>query len=138
LPPSRRLFQWVRCCPAELRLVAIGWARPATTGIDIVGVLAGFTRTIASADAVIAATTDRWEKVVFDAAIQVSLELARAEARMTTLAKLLKRKQQLTERLEEEPGSHEREEIERLLLEIDEALDLLGEARPGTSERAEQ
>ena len=54
---------------------------------------------------------------------------------MTTLAKLLKRKQQLLQRLEEEPGSHEREEIERLLLEIDEALDLLEEARPGTSER---
>ena len=57
---------------------------------------------------------------------------------MTTLAKLLKRKQQLLERLEEEPGSHEREEIERLLLEIDEVLDRLEEARPGTSERAEQ
>jgi predicted CopG family antitoxin len=57
---------------------------------------------------------------------------------MTTLAKLLKRKQQLVERLEEEPGSHEREEIERLLLEIDEVLDRLEEARPGTSERAEQ
>jgi predicted CopG family antitoxin len=57
---------------------------------------------------------------------------------MTTLAKLLKRKQQLVERLEEEPGSHEREEIERLLLEIDEVLDHLEEARPGTSERAEQ
>jgi predicted CopG family antitoxin len=57
---------------------------------------------------------------------------------MTTLAKLLERKQQLIERLEEEPGSHEREEIERLLLEIDEVLDRLEEARPGTSERAEQ
>ena len=57
---------------------------------------------------------------------------------MTTLAKLLKRKQQLLERLEEEPGSREREEIERLLLEIDEVLDRLEEARPGTSERAEQ
>jgi hypothetical protein len=57
---------------------------------------------------------------------------------MTTLAKLLKRKQQLVERLEEEPGSHEREEIERLLLEIDDALNLLKEARPGTSKRAEQ
>jgi len=57
---------------------------------------------------------------------------------MTTLAKLLKRKQQLVERLEEEPGSHEREEIERLLLEIDEVLNLLEEAQPGASKQAEQ
>ncbi len=32
---------------------------------------------------------------------------------MTTLAKLLVRKQQLIERLEKNPGVHEREEIER-------------------------
>jgi hypothetical protein len=32
---------------------------------------------------------------------------------MTTLAKLLARKQQLLERLQEYPGPHEREEIER-------------------------
>jgi hypothetical protein len=52
---------------------------------------------------------------------------------MTTLANLLARKRQLFARLEEEPGPHERAEIERLLAEIEEALDLLDEARPGTS-----
>jgi hypothetical protein len=52
---------------------------------------------------------------------------------MTTLAKLLARKQQLLERLQEGPGTHERDEIERLLAEIDEALTLLDEAGPGTS-----
>ncbi|WP_407181297.1 hypothetical protein [Bradyrhizobium sp. STM 3562] len=52
---------------------------------------------------------------------------------MTTLAKLLAQKQQLLDRLQADPGPHEREEIERLLAEIDEALRLLDEARPGTS-----
>lgn len=52
---------------------------------------------------------------------------------MTTLAKLLARKQELIERLGENPGVHEREEIERQLAEIDEALNLLDEAGPGTS-----
>ena len=52
---------------------------------------------------------------------------------MTSLAKLLAQKQRLLERLEEGPGSHERDEIERLLAEIDAALDLLDESGPGTS-----
>ncbi|MGE5157193.1 MAG: hypothetical protein ACM3OF_03500 [Gemmatimonas sp.] len=56
---------------------------------------------------------------------------------MTTLAKLLARKQQLLDRLQEDPGPNEREEIERLLAEIDEALGLLDEAGPGTSENEE-
>jgi hypothetical protein len=43
----------------------------------------------------------------------------------TTLAKLLQQKQQLIERLQEEPGPEEREQIERLLAKIDRALDLL-------------
>ncbi len=34
---------------------------------------------------------------------------------MTTVAKLLARKQQLVERLKEDPGPHECDEIERLL-----------------------
>jgi hypothetical protein len=34
---------------------------------------------------------------------------------MTTAAKLLARKQQLLERLQENPSPHERDEIERLL-----------------------
>jgi len=55
---------------------------------------------------------------------------------MTTAAKLLARKQQLLERLQENPSPHERDEIERLLAEIDTALDLLDEAGPGvTSDR---
>jgi hypothetical protein len=52
---------------------------------------------------------------------------------MTTLAKLLARKQQLLERLQEDPGQHERDEIGRQLQEIDMALNLLDEAGPGTS-----
>jgi hypothetical protein len=35
---------------------------------------------------------------------------------MTTVANLLARKQQLLERLQERPGPHERDEIERLLV----------------------
>ena len=50
---------------------------------------------------------------------------------MTTAAKLLARKQQLKDRLQQEPGPNERYEIERLLAEIDAALDLLEEVGPG-------
>jgi hypothetical protein len=50
---------------------------------------------------------------------------------MTTVAKLLARKQQLLERLQESPGANERDEIERLLAQIDTALNLLDEAGPG-------
>jgi hypothetical protein len=60
-------------------------------------------------------------------------QLGGAETAMTTAAKLLARKQQLLERLQEDPGPHERDEIERLLKEIDTALNLLDEAGPGTS-----
>ena len=52
---------------------------------------------------------------------------------MTTLAKLLAEKQQLIERLEQNPGAQEREEIERLLEKIDAALNLLDEAGPGSN-----
>lgn len=45
-------------------------------------------------------------------------------------AELLARKQQLTERLHEAPGPHERDELERLLAEINAALNLLDEAPP--------
>jgi len=51
---------------------------------------------------------------------------------MTTLA-MLARKQRLLERLKENPGSHERDEIERQLEEIDTALNFLDEAGPGKS-----
>ena len=46
---------------------------------------------------------------------------------MTTIAKLLAQKQRLLERLQEDPGPREREEIERLLAEIDAALNQLDE-----------
>jgi hypothetical protein len=44
---------------------------------------------------------------------------------MTTIAKLLAQKQRLLERLPEDPGPHERKEIERLL--ADAALNQLDE-----------
>jgi hypothetical protein len=47
---------------------------------------------------------------------------------MITVAELFERKQILLERLEQEPGPHEREQIERLLVQIDAALDLLDES----------
>ncbi len=57
---------------------------------------------------------------------------------MTTLAKLFARKQQLNDRLEENPGVHEREEIERQLAEIEAALNLLDQAAPGSSRREQR
>jgi hypothetical protein len=47
------------------------------------------------------------------------------DEKMTTVANLLARKQQLIERLGDNPGPNERQEIERLLGQIDTALDLL-------------
>jgi hypothetical protein len=44
---------------------------------------------------------------------------------MTTLANLPARKQKLLERLQENPGLNERDEIERLIAQINIALDLL-------------
>ncbi|MDF0498175.1 hypothetical protein [Bradyrhizobium yuanmingense] len=44
---------------------------------------------------------------------------------MSTLAKLLARKQALLERLESDPGPNEREEIQVLLAQIETALSLL-------------
>jgi ribosomal protein S24E len=50
---------------------------------------------------------------------------------MSTAARLLARKQQLMERLHDEaPGPHERDEIERLLAQIDAALNLLDGSPP--------
>ena len=54
---------------------------------------------------------------------------------MTTVAKLLARKQQLKDRLQQDPGPNERDEIERQLAEIDAALDLLEEVGPGQAMR---
>jgi hypothetical protein len=55
---------------------------------------------------------------------------------MSMAATLLARKQQLMQRLQETPGSHERDEIARLLAQIDAALDLLDEAPDGDDERS--
>jgi hypothetical protein len=48
-----------------------------------------------------------------------------------TPANLLSRKQGLIERLHEDPGPHERNEIERLLADIDQALDVFDQCGPG-------
>jgi hypothetical protein len=53
---------------------------------------------------------------------------------MTTLATLLQKKQQLIERLEENPGSEECDQIERLLEQVNAALDSLEKVGPGTSD----
>jgi hypothetical protein len=50
---------------------------------------------------------------------------------MTTIENLLERKQKLLERLQANPGTHERDEIEGRLAQIDTALDMLEE--PGES-----
>lgn len=55
---------------------------------------------------------------------------------MTTLARLLAQKQNLLERLRQDPGPHERDEIERLLAEIDDTLNRLDETGPGGSRNA--
>jgi len=55
------------------------------------------------------------------------LAVTECRIKMTTVANLLARKQQLLERLYEVPGPHERDEIERLLAQIDAALNLLDE-----------
>jgi hypothetical protein len=52
----------------------------------------------------------------------------------TTLARLLAKKQELIERLQENPGPEEREQIERLLEHIHAALDSLDKAGPGTGD----
>ena len=44
---------------------------------------------------------------------------------MSTVAKLLARKERLLEQLESDPGPNERQEIERLLAQIETALSLL-------------
>jgi hypothetical protein len=43
----------------------------------------------------------------------------------TTPAKLLEQKQQLVERLHEDPGQEDREQMEQLLAKINKAMDLL-------------
>jgi hypothetical protein len=47
---------------------------------------------------------------------------------MKTAATLLAQKQQLLDRLQENPGPHERDEIDRLMAQINRALDDIDEA----------
>ena len=53
---------------------------------------------------------------------------------MTTITKLLAQKEQLTERLQEDPKPEEREQIEGLLAKINTALHLLVDAGPGPTD----
>jgi hypothetical protein len=52
-----------------------------------------------------------------------------------TPANLLSRKQGLIERLHADPGPHERDEIERLLADIDQALDMFDQGGSGQKPR---
>jgi hypothetical protein len=49
---------------------------------------------------------------------------------MNTVAKLLTRKRQLLDRLQQDAGPNESADIRRLLAEVDMALDLLEDAGP--------
>jgi hypothetical protein len=51
----------------------------------------------------------------------------------TTMAKLLAQKQELLERLEQNPGPSENAEIQQLLAKINAALELLDDAGPEES-----
>jgi hypothetical protein len=53
---------------------------------------------------------------------------------MSTITKLLAQKEQLIERLHQDPGSVERKQIEGLLAKINTALDLLEKVGPGASD----
>jgi hypothetical protein len=53
---------------------------------------------------------------------------------MSAVANLLSQKKQLVERLQEDPGPEEREQIEHLLAKINKALDLLDGAGTGGSD----
>jgi hypothetical protein len=59
---------------------------------------------------------------------------AGSEANHVNAAKLLAQKRQLIERLQEDPGPEEREQIEQLLAKINRALDLLDGAGAGGSD----
>jgi hypothetical protein len=54
---------------------------------------------------------------------------------MTTVANLVARKQMLLDQLQNDPGPHERDEIERRLAQIDVALDLLDRSGQISDER---
>jgi hypothetical protein len=52
---------------------------------------------------------------------------------MTAVAILLARKQRLLERLRQDPGPNERDELERQIAELNQLLDYLEKWRPGES-----
>jgi predicted CopG family antitoxin len=54
---------------------------------------------------------------------------------MTTIVKLLERKQKLLELLQANPGPNERDEIEGQLAQIDTALDMLEEPGENSEEQ---
>jgi hypothetical protein len=54
---------------------------------------------------------------------------------MTTIAKLLGRKQRLLERLQENSSPRQRDETVRLLMQIETALDLVEATGPAQTER---
>jgi hypothetical protein len=60
------------------------------------------------------------------------------EGPMSTAATLLARKQQIVDRLQEDPGPNERAELERLLQEIDSALNDLENAGLSTAKNERQ
>jgi hypothetical protein len=53
---------------------------------------------------------------------------------MTTITKLFAQKEQLIERLHEDPRPEERDQIEQLLVKINTALDLLDQTGPRTGD----
>jgi hypothetical protein len=78
------------------------------------------------------AATAGWNLLVDAGRMYGAVCLGRSQ--VTTAAKLLARKQQLLERLQQDPRQHERDEIERLLADIDAALNLLERAGPTVAE----
>jgi hypothetical protein len=58
------------------------------------------------------------------------LERSPARDAMTTVAKLLARKQQLVEALRDDPGPNERDELLRQLAQVNDALNMLDGAGP--------
>jgi hypothetical protein len=52
---------------------------------------------------------------------------------MSTIANLLARKQELLERLRGDPGPHERDQIKRLIEQVDTALNLLEDSGQDSS-----
>ena len=56
---------------------------------------------------------------------------------MTAAAIMLARKQRLLERLQQDPGPNERDELERQIAELEQLLDYLEKWRPGENRDSE-